>query len=417
MKPRSLSKADLRPSILLFLIIFFCWGIAIAYFTPYGRFPDELSHLQYVRYLNQYHELPKLSYTSSEIPSSVAFHPPLYYFAAAILIQPLSTPELHLLILRIFSVFQGLAAIFIVWKCANLVFPGNRAAVIITMAVVVFNAQFVFIHSGISNIPMTTLTCALVAWCLIDIMTRPINLLRSSALLGVALGLALLSRTVTVYLVPPCLIVLFLKSEDRKHFFYSAATFTLCMAIVAAWWYIGNWVQYGDPLMWKVGSVTLGTGFVKHGEVFQWMYLFEMLSYLHASFWAYFGRNEYHGEIWQYAIYLFLELSAAVGILEIWTKRRQDVDFQPPAFERSAFFILILAGSLAIFELVITLMKIRSPQGRYFYMAIVPLAVGLGAGLVKILPAPWRMRGAVVGSAFLFVFQNYLLLRYWLPHI
>lgn len=410
-------KIELRPAILLFLIIFFCFGVAIAYFTPYGRFPDELSHLQYIRYIKDHHELPKLSYTTSEIPSTVAFHPPLYYVAAATLIQPSMDPKLQLYIIRFFSVLQGLAAVFILWKCANLVFPGNRAAVIITMAITVFNPQFVFIHSGASNIPTTTVTCAFVTFCLIRIITRTNNLWRWSVLLGIALGLALLSRTVTVYLVPPSLFVLFWKAKHRKQFFYFASMLTLCTTVVAGWWYIGNWIRYGDPILWKVGSVTLGTAFVKQGDVFQWMYLIELLAFLHASFWAYFGRNEYHGEIWQYAIYLFLELAAFVGILEIWRKSSHDPDFQPPAFERPAFFLLLLTGLLAVAELVITLMKIRSAQGRYLYMAIVPLALCMGAGIIKILPPAWRTRGAILGSAFLFVFQIYLLLRYWLPHI
>ena len=412
-----LLKTESQPAILLFLIIFFCFGIAIAYLTPYGEFPDERSHLQYVRYIDQHHELPKLSYNLSEIPSTVAFHPPLYYIVAAILIQQSSAPEMQMLILRIFSVFQGLAAVFILWKCANLVFPGNRAAAVLTMAVTVFNPQFIFIHSGAGNIPMTTLTCAFVALCLIKIMTRPTNLMRSSVLLGIALGLALLSRTVTVYIVPPSLIVLFLKAKDRKQSFYLAATLTICTTIVAGWWYIGNWIQYGDPILWKVGSATVGAYAIKQGDVFEWMFLFELLAFLHASFWAYFGRNEYHGEIWQYAIYLFLELSAVLGIYEIWRKNGHDADFQSPAFERPAFFIMLLAGSIAILELLITLMKIRSGQGRYLYMTIVPLALGLGAGLVKILPQAWRMRGAIIGSVFLFMFQIYLLIRYWLPHV
>ena len=146
------------------------------------------------------------------------------------------------------------------------------------------------------------------------------------------------------------------------------------------------------------------------------MFFIELLSFLHASFWTYFGRHEYHGEIWQYAIYLFLELAAIWGVFEIWRRSQHDVDFQHPAFHRSAFSLLFFTGMLAIVEILITLMKIRSPQGRYFYMAIVPIAITLGAGLIKILPSHWRLRGAIGGSIFLFVFQAYMFFNYWLPN-
>src|ERR671919_428481 len=96
---------ELRSSwktLLVFLLVYVLWGSTIACLAPYRGFPDEAGHLDYIRYIRLHHELPKLSYSRSEIPTSHAFHPPLYYLCAAPLFQPSWSLDTQVLILRHF---------------------------------------------------------------------------------------------------------------------------------------------------------------------------------------------------------------------------------------------------------------------------------------------------------------------------
>ena len=389
----------------------------IVLLSPYRHFPDEENHVQYIQHIQKYRELPKFSQDPAITPSSVAFHPPLYYLCASVLVNPSWALEIQITILRIFSLLQGVFALWILFRCAALVFPGNPAAVILTMASVAFNPQFIFIHSGVGNIPSTTLTCSMVAFYLIKMTIAKQITPRLTILLGLFLGLAILSRSVAVYLALPALIALFLYAKNKRQLLLHAAMMFACAALTGGWWYIRNCLQYGDPVLWKIGILTMGVHFVRKEPVLRWEFLFGTISFLHASFWAYFGRNEYHAGIWEYAVYLLMQAMACVGVIEIWRKRTVDAEFEQSAFERPAFFLMVFAGFLAVCEIFLILMRLESPQGRYLYMAIVPLALILGGGLVKIVSPRRRLAAAYVCSLFLFLFGSYLLVRYWLPHV
>ncbi|HSP07234.1 MAG TPA: hypothetical protein VLR94_08660, partial [Acidobacteriota bacterium] len=69
-----------------YLGVFLVLGLLIALRTPFGDFPDETSHFAFVKYLRAHHALPKLSLQGPMI--SVAFHPPLYYILAALVLDP-----------------------------------------------------------------------------------------------------------------------------------------------------------------------------------------------------------------------------------------------------------------------------------------------------------------------------------------
>ena len=407
----------LRRTAALVLLLFIVWGMIIVLLSPYRHFPDEQNHVQYIRHIQLHQELPKFSDETGMAPSSVAFHPPLYYLCAALVVNPSWDFQIQITILRIFSLLQGAVALWILFRCATLVFPGNAAAVILTMAFVGFNPQFIFIHSGIGNIPTTTLTCSVAALFIIKIITAKRITAALTILLGLFLGLSILSRSVAVYMVVPSLIALLYYARDKKEFILHAAMMFACAALTGGWWYIRNWILYDDPLLWKAGILTMGVHFVRKEPVLQWEFLVGTISFLHASFWAYFGRNEYHAGIWEYAVYLLLQAVACAGVFEIWRKRRMDAAFERSAFERTAFFVMVFAGFLAVLEILLILMRLESPQGRYLYMAIVPLGLGLGGGLAKIAPSPYRIQAAYVCSLFLFVFGSYLLIRYWLPHV
>jgi 4-amino-4-deoxy-L-arabinose transferase-like glycosyltransferase len=118
--------------------------------------------------------------------------------------------------LRLFCLPLGAISLFSFWETCSILFPDQHAVRVLAMAFGAFNAQYIFTSSGISNVPMTNLTCAITMYLLLRMITKAGNLTLQSLWAGICFGGALLSRTLTVYLFPVCLIVSPLFHPKRK---------------------------------------------------------------------------------------------------------------------------------------------------------------------------------------------------------
>jgi Dolichyl-phosphate-mannose-protein mannosyltransferase len=385
--------------------------------TPYNQFPDEQSHLDYVRYVRLNHRLPPLGMTLKEIPVRVGFHPPLFYLASSIFYSPDASQASNIFRLRLFCLLLGAISLFFVWETCSILFPDQHAVRVLAMAFGAFNAQYVFTSSGISNVPMTNLTCAITMYLLLRMITKPDNLSLQSLLAGVCFGGALLSRTLTVYLFPVCLIVIAICSIRKEKrplplFLKAFGGFLFASLLVAGWWYGRNWLRYGDPVLFHLHQTTVGAEFVQHEPV-TWLSAWNTMAILNASFWAYFGNHQYHAGIAEYAVYLFLEILAVIGLFEAVSQKSQN---DRVTLNRKVLLLLILSVVLAIAEILGVQLGVNSPQGRYLFMAIVPICTILGVGIIQVFPSKHRATGSIALSVFLFLFCLYLLGTYWWPH-
>jgi hypothetical protein len=398
---------------------FFCIGLIILLITPYGNFPDEQSHFHYAMYLREHVKLPPLSFDIREMPIPEAFQPPLYYFAGALLLLPGFTEQSAIFLLRLLSLLLGTGTVLLTRKTADLLFPEKADLVGLITALVAFNPQFIFTHSGISNISVTSFVCALTFYLSAKgIRERNFSGSLATFLIGFSFGLALLSRTITIYLLPVCLaaIVLMLKQSRKlliREIIIQFSIFAITALITSGWWYIRNWIQFGDPFLWAIHQTTVGAGWVKQDPV-NLLYLLQSLALLHATFWAYFGRNEFHAGVTEYVVLMIIILVGMIGLFEIvFMKRDRNT---VPGNSRNLFLLAFFAAGLAFLEILILQAKISSPQGRYLYMAIVPIGILIGAGLSNVFPVEYQTKSNRLLSIFLFCWCLYLLSFYWLPH-
>lgn len=382
------------------IAVYFVLGAIILSSAPLRSFPDESSHYSYAMYVRTHHALPRMD--NSGI--SVAFHPPLYYVSCALLIHPDADPWNNAVRCRILSLLLGGFALLLVYKTATLISPGNHELALLSTAFGALNPQFIFIHCGISNIAMTSLTCALTTYLLIRMVTTRGGGLLPSLVLGVCLGLALLSRSVSIYLIPP--ILLGLLYRDKKGMFKRLLPICISAAAISAWWFLWSWQEFGDPFQFQIGREKAG-GAYRPADPISFHHLLQTCAFLHASFWVYFGRMQFHAGIAEYTIYLILEILALIGMFHIAARKKENL------LERAPFLLLIFCGFLAAVQVVLFNMKIASAQGRYLYMAIVPICIGLSAGILTVLPQEHRKWGTVLLTLFLLLLCLYLLLVYW----
>jgi hypothetical protein len=122
---------------------------------------------------------------------------------------------------------------------------------------------------------------------------------------------------------------------------------------------------------------------------------------------------EFHAGVAEYIIYLLIEAVALVGVVRLLLQKQTDADFESPAFDRGAFYLLALLALLAVGEIVSFNLKISSPQGRYLYMAIIPISVALAAGFLKMIEPNHRRAAALSVRVLLCVLCVHLLYFYW----
>jgi hypothetical protein len=397
----------------LVISVYLLLGSFVILKTPYGEFPDEQGHLEYVRYVAHHRQLPVVGFRLEDFSTLEAAQPPLYYFLAALLLSANFSPVSDLYILRLFTLFLAALALIFIWKTSLLVFPRSTQVALLSTSFAAFNAQYIFTNAGVNNNALAVLLCSVT----IFLCVQKLNARGRLSTLACAFGLAILTRQMAAFLFPLCVIAITMnwRSEEQrsvKDLYKRIAMFCFISFLVAGWYYIRNWIYFGDPFLYKI-SADLGPQFLRH-EPLTLVYTVGRIAALNASFWAYFGLHRYHAGIIEYSMYLLLEVLALIGVLEILFKK-DDTDISISAVFGSYKF-LIASFAIGMLQFVVLSFRLEGMQGRYLYVDILPIAILLGSGLIKILPEPYRRLAVVLFPIFLCLFSVYLLITYWLPH-
>jgi hypothetical protein len=404
--------------------------------TPLFEAPDEPWHYAYIRWVAEGHGLPRLDDPSSGANQEVA-QPPLYYALAALVSSPVDDGDLAALfwhnpqfgyqaggtvndnknmlihteqerfpwrgavlairLARLASLLFGLLTVLFTYGLAREVWPSGSWLPLLVAGVVAFTPQFLFISGVASNDSAAAAACTLALWALARILRRGITRRRAAAA-GLALGLALLSKTSAVALVPLGLLVLWMtgrhmvvgpEGEERlkgRANTTGAALLMLGVAgLVGGWWYIRNGILFGDPLGLNVhvntpwGRATpasLGTLLSELPQVFR-------------SFWGAFGWGHVQLPGFVYLMLGGLVLLAVAGWIRpliLWLRRRGDtaaeMDASTHAISSTAAIYLLLGGwcGVVLVALLRWMQQVQAPHGRLLFPALGGWALLLVAG-------------------------------------
>jgi dolichyl-phosphate-mannose-protein mannosyltransferase len=282
----------------LFLILAVFYSLIIPIFEG----PDEDDHFRYVRFIADHRALPlQLFEPGGGEAGHQGWQPPLYYSLAATLIAAVDTGDfsqhlwrneyvtfvgdpaccgrniyyhtesenfpyirttLAVHLARLLSIFFGAVAVGATFAMAKRLAPNDRspALAMAAGAVVAFNPSFLFASSLVSN------DSALVAWSSLTLLgwvkliCGEMRLdLKSGAALGLVVGLALLTKTTALGLVPLSILlfaVLAWRSRSPRAFLLPSITFLFVIAVVSGWWFARNLDLYGDPLAARLVSAS-----------------------------------------------------------------------------------------------------------------------------------------------------------------
>ena len=483
----------------LILALFLALGTAYAMMTPVFEASDELWHYPMVRHLADGNALPVQVFDPAQAGpwKQEASQPPLYYYVGAALTFWIDTSDMEhvrwlnphvdngvitedgninlvvhdpaaspwrgtllaVRIIRLASVLMGAATVYLTYRIARKVAPERPEIALGAAAVNAFMPMFLFISGAVNNdnlaIPLASLALLLMIRHVgagRTTLLRWREEVRQWGLLGVVIGLAVLTKEGTLGLLPMAWGTAFIyvwqqwqvaprltslassgapnapegprpSSVDLtpaalvRLLARSFVRFGIVLApvlLIAGWWYYRNLVLYGDLLGWNAFIAVLGERPQPATLAQLWD---ERLGFL-MSYWGLFGGVNVPMPSGIYNV-LNTALAAAVPGFVVYFARqvrswiretgKWRLDWQAPLSNllyfvesRFALIVCLLFSAAVVYGLINWATTTWSSQGRLVFTAISTLTTLLVLGLAGWMPR-WPATVAVAGLAiFLF---------------
>ncbi len=409
---------------LLYLII----GANFALQTPPWQAPDEPAHYNYIAHIATEGTLPILrigdydeAYRNALVSERFPLHksidslryesyqPPLYYLLGAIVYR---LTDGSLLALRFFGLFLGLIVILLLYFTLEMVFPDKPLIVLGATAFTAFLPMHVAVTAAVTNDTLTELLIiaqmtVLLTWMrarLVDHIDGQSWLL---LLLGLLLGLGLLTKIYAYAMVPLCAlaIVVTVWWTDRHWPTFGRGIGQSLYAILPAvllglpWWirsiwFYGAWdflgLQRHDQVV--AGQPTTTEWIAKHGVM---LYSERAFSYTFQSFWGVFG---WLGVFMDQRIYTALLIGTGILFLGLlWSlirlisgKPDTDVD----DYQRWVLIVFAVMVSIVTASYIWYNTKFVQHQGRYFFWGLLPISTFVALGWREVMRP---LQGTITG--------------------
>ncbi|MCS6802296.1 MAG: glycosyltransferase family 39 protein [Chloroflexota bacterium] len=447
--PRHVTPRGLQ----LILAAFLAIGTVYLFATPPFEASDEIWHYPFVQFLQRGMGLPiQQPRPEDNIARQEGGQPPLYYALGAALtfwadqglpgsgIEPnphamvgvpltpgnknlaIHQPNerwhgagLAVTIIRFASLLMGAASVWLVHRLVLLCLPGAPAVALGAAAFTAFNPEFLFISAAVNNDNLMTLIGLLGVDRIRAAVVAPS--LRNSAVLGLVLGLAALTKLTALGLLPLAGGALLWAAWRRRALGWLVAhgvvVFGLA-ALIAGWWYVRNQILYGEPTGLSIFLQIVNT---RNPPPPIWELIVNEFEGFRISFWALFGGVNILADRATYLFYDLLSLLALAGLGIVgvrWWRARSGTPYPGPVECGTTLLVLAWLAIVAIALLRWSQTTLAS-QGRLLFPAMAGVALLFALGLVGALPRQFGERGAAALGGAMALVALVLPFRFILP--
>ena len=392
------------------------FGFSVA--NPIYESTDELHHFRYVRYLQQYGQLPE---QRADQPRIQAHHPPLYYLLAALasgwiapdhdaLYEPVHNPYyafryweinndnknqylhgpdenwpyhgvvLMVHVARWVNVILGAIMVWVTYRIGLAVFPKRKPVAAGAAAIVAFNPQFLFMSGAVNNDVIAGLFGSILLLLGIHIVRDGLTT-RQAVWFGIAFGLALMAKFSLIFallLIELALLLTVRSTRDWRGFVKANLIVLVCTVVIAGWWFVRNVQLYGEPT--GIQRMNQLWGGRNPADSF-WLAVSE-IPYAWSSLWGRFGYGQIPLPDGIYTAALIVSLLGLVGLIVAFVRRSFD-RMQIKLLALAAFAALLFAGALFGYMLSST----AGPMGRFYFPGLSAFGLLLCLGTTEVLRA------------------------------
>jgi 4-amino-4-deoxy-L-arabinose transferase-like glycosyltransferase len=347
--------------------------------------PDELEHVSYVQFLLDGKGLPVLDPDHPNAGAGYQSHqPPLFYFIEAGVSKLTGQSDLSTksagLILRATNVLIGCSTVAGVFFLGFWGY-GKKEVGLAAAAFLALLPMNLALSGAVSNDPLLFSLCT---WSLAvaALGMRQGWGVKRAAILGVLLGLAMLTKTTAAALVPAVLLGILI-SKNRPNYRQLSVGIFFALLLVAPWW-VRNQSLYGDPFAMKAFNLAFKASPTRASIHKEWG------DYVGLEFLL--TRNSFIGAFGYMDIFLpqalinlaafVLAVMAAGGIVAL---RKPGMKESRGVTTANIAFILLILLSYIAFNV-----RFFQAQARYLFPALGPICVGFGLGLVTFGRERWK---------------------------
>jgi len=389
-----------------------------AFTIPFNEAPDEAAHFQVVRFILDHGRLPVfhpddiwLLNTSKGVVESYAPFPPLAYVVGALASQ---LTDGTMWGARLVSSTSYVATVALTFLIARHLVPRSVVVAVCAALVVAFLPQFAFTAAYVNNDAIGVALSALLFYLLIRLRSGEYGVW---LLLGIgATAGALLLTKYTFY---PAAAVGFIVAALQARRPIPVTALFVGAAAICGWWFARNLMLYGELVPVRViaeakAAAGGNTLFVPADYGITLLDLSVRTDFWWASFTSFVGKFGFLSIEMHPGYYLaclaLVALALAGRLVRLRVRPRGPDDL-------AAFgFGLAVLGGTAIFAIASSAYGEYSPQGRYLFAALVPVAIGLVVGwswLGALAPA---LRMVPIGATLWLIVLNFVaLFEYVIP--
>ncbi|MBW2695168.1 MAG: hypothetical protein JRE70_01760 [Deltaproteobacteria bacterium] len=251
-------------AVTLFWVVHYLWKV--------GQMPmmvgfDLPAHLVYIDYLREHHALPAADHGFS------TYHPPLFHVlttGVVVLFDVSREGAGAALAYRAIPFLAGLANVGLAWLVARRVWPGEALRPSLAVAFAGLLPMNIYMASYVSNESLHAALVSLAFYLAVALLLSSSVDSRQHALLSLTLGLALLTKFTSLLLAPVIAAVVALRAwwldgRGVGRTIVRAGALLGGAGLVAGWFYLRNWIRFGDPLVWNLDVPGAATWWMQPG--------------------------------------------------------------------------------------------------------------------------------------------------------
>ena len=414
--------------------------------VPLGKAPDEIPHMLYVETLAQRGQLPVFDAAGGTTNPGYEFHQPPLYYALCAPLWRVAGAGVQNYACRLVSLVCGAATLWFLWNAVATLFPQRRELPMLATAFAALLPMHQAAGASANNDALAGLLCAAVFNRVAYMSTHAAGR-RDAVVMGVLIGLGLLTKTTFLAMGVVALCALWMPAANRDRAenestqgettleTLSAKPSRLSAALpdsvvmigvallLSGWWLARNGRLYGDIFalgtfnraFGNEGSGALAQGFFA-GMVPPLAYARAMILTLFCTFWGVFGGpntaleklNPFGNSgpradaLAAVPAMMVCALASALVLCGLWRcgakwRAQSAIDSQERA-RRFALCCWMLGFALVFAAWLQFNTHYFQAQARYFHPALLPIALGFALGWRAMLSS----RRALIAASALF---------------
>jgi hypothetical protein len=311
------------------------------------------------------------------------------------LIAPLDlTTQVY--ILRSVSVLFAAVTIVVVWLTLRAIFPADQGLALAVVAFVLFWPMRTHINAAVTVDALVEMLACLWFWMLIQIFLKGASLVRVIMLLGL-LGLAIVTKPTALFLFPTLIVSIIIYASRIRGWPVRVVGGSLVFLVLAT--FMGAILLHqnsdGGRKILSLSAITLSlpdwSRYLTPAAVSRYI---SALNFAVLSFGGLFGWSNIHIPwVWVRIWAVFLSVISP-GVLMFIYHSLLKKNLSLSQLQRELLLILLLALVFSLTGVVTPIIVTQSPSwgihSRYYFPAIIPVALYFYNGFRQLVPGRWR---------------------------